>query len=126
MNNISVIGLDLAKNIFQLHGIDAAGEVLLRKKLKRSEVLKFFAQINPCLIGMEACGGSHYWHHELSTLGHKVKMMAPAFVKPYLKSNKNDRNDAEAICEAVQRPTMRFVTPKSPEQQSVLHLHHGR
>lgn len=126
MNNINVIGLDLAKNIFQLHGVDATGEVLLRKKLKRSEVLKFFAQIKPCLIGMEACGGSHYWYRELSKFGHNVKMMAPAFVKPYLKSNKNDRNDAEAICEAVQRPTMRFVTPKSPEQQSVLHLHHGR
>lgn len=126
MNNISVIGLDLAKNIFQVHGIDSSGKILIRKKLKRSEVLKFFSQLPLCLVGMEACGGSHYWYRELSKFGHTVKMMAPAFVKPYLKANKNDRNDAEAICEAVQRPTMRFVTPKTPEQQSILHLHHGR
>jgi transposase len=126
MDKISVIGLDLAKNVFQIHGVDAQGEVVVRKQLKRSQVLRFFAGIEPCLIGMEACGGAHYWSRELGRLGHSVRMMAPAFVKPYLKSNKNDRNDAEAICEAVQRPSMRFVQPKTPEQQAVLHLHHGR
>lgn len=126
MNKINVIGLDLAKNVFQLHGVDKDGEIVLRKQLRRSEMLKYFARLTPCLIGMEACGGAHYWSRTLSDLGHRVKMMAPAFVKPYLKSNKNDRNDAEAICEAVQRPSMRFVSPKSPEQQAILHLHHGR
>lgn len=126
MNKISVIGLDLAKNVFQLHGIDADGEFVVQKQLKRSQVRQFFARMEPCLIGMEACGGAHYWSRELSQLGHAVRMMAPAFVKPYLKSNKNDRNDAEAICEAVQRPSMHFVAAKTPEQQAVLHLHHGR
>ena len=126
MNKISVIGLDLAKNVFQLHGIDSDGEVVVRKQLKRSQLRQFFAKSEPCLIGMEACGGAHYWSRELSRLGHTVRMMAPVFVKPYLKSNKSDRNDAEAICEAVQRPSMRFVQPKRPAQQAVLHLHHGR
>jgi len=123
---VSIIGIDLAKNVFQVHGIDETGEVMLRRQLRRSSVLRFFAQLKPCLIGIEACGGAHYWTRELSELGHDVRMMAPAFVKPYLKANKNDRNDAEAICEAVQRPSMRYVSPKTPEQQSVLHLHHGR
>ena len=122
MNEISVIGLDLAKNVFQVHGVDAEGEVMLRKQLSRAQMQRFFAQLPPCLIGMEACGGAHYWARALTDLGHSVRLMAPAFVKPYLKSNKNDRNDAEAICEAVQRPTMRFVTAKTPEQQAVLHL----
>jgi transposase len=126
MNKISVIGLDLAQNVFQVHGVDVDGEVVLRKQLSRSQMQRFFAQRPPCLIGMEACGGAHYWARTLTGLGHSVRMMAPAFVKPYLKSNKNDRNDAEAICEAVQRPTMRFVAAKMPEQQAVLHLHHGR
>jgi transposase len=126
MKKISVIGLDLAKNVFQVHGVDEEGEVVLRKALKRSEVLRFFARQPPCLIGMEACGGAHYWAGALTRLGHTVRLMAPAFVKPYLKSNKNDRNDAEAISEAVQRPSMRFVAAKTPEQQAVLHLHHGR
>lgn len=126
MNKLSAVGLDLAKNVFQVHGIDADGEVVVRKRLRRSEIRKYFARLEPCLIGMEACGGAHYWSRELTRLGHAVHMMAPAFVKPYLKSNKNDRNDAEAICEAVQRPSMRFVQPKMPEQQAVLHLHHGR
>ena len=98
----------------------------MRKQLKRSQMLTYFARLSPCLIGMESCGGSHYWSRELASLGHAVRMMAPVFVKPYLKSNKNDRNDAEAICEAVQRPSMRFVAAKTPEQQSVLHMHHGR
>ena len=126
MNKISVIGLDLAKNVFQVHGVDGEGEVVVRKQLKRSQVRRFFTNLEPCLVGMEACGGSHYWSRELAGLGHTVRMMAPVFVKPYLKTNKNDRNDAEAICEAVQRPSMRFVQPKTPEQQAVLHLHHGR
>lgn len=126
MNEISVIGLDLAKNIFQVHGVDNDGEIVLRKQLKRKDLLRFFAKLPASLVGMESCGGAHYWSRELSKLGHTVRMMAPAFVKPYLKSNKNDRNDAEAICEAVQRPSMRFVTAKNPEQQAVLHLHHAR
>lgn len=126
MNKISVVGLDLAKDVFQVHGVDADGEVLVCKSLKRVQVRQFFARLEPCLIGLEACGGAHYWSRELTRLGHTVRMMAPAFVKPYLKSNKNDRNDAAAICEAVQRPSMRFVQPKCPEQQAVLHLHHGR
>jgi transposase len=117
MNKISVIGLDLAKNLCQLHGVDADGEVVLRKQLRRAQLLRFFAKLPPCLIGIEACGGAHYWSRELTRLGHSVRIIAPAFVKPYLKSNKNDRNDAEAICEAVQRPSMRFVCPKTPEQQ---------
>jgi transposase len=126
MNKISVIGLDLAKNVFQVHGIDGAGEVVVRKQLKRAQLRRFFANVEPCLIGMEACGGAHYWSRELARFGHSVRMMAPVFVKPYLKANKNDRNDAQAICEAVQRPSMRFVRPKTPEQQAILQLHHGR
>ena len=126
MDKLSVVGLDLAKNVFQVHGINTDGEVVVRKQLRRSEMRKYFAQLAPCLIGMEACGGAHFWSRELARLGHTVRMMAPAFVKPYLKSNKNDCNDAEAICEAVQRPSMRFVQPKLPEQQAIMHLHHGR
>jgi len=126
MKEISVIGLDLAKDVFQVHGIDSDGAVVVRKQLRRSQMKQFFLRLQPCLIGMEACAGAHYWSRTLSEIGHSVRMMAPAFVKPYLKSNKNDRNDAEAICEAVQRPSMRFVTPKYPQQQSVLHLHHSR
>jgi transposase len=126
MSKVSVVGLDLAKNVFQVHGCSDAGVLIVAKKLKRNQVIRFFAQLEPCVIGIEACGGAHYWHRVLSELGHTVKIMAPAFVKPYVKSNKNDRNDAEAICEAVQRPTMRFVEPKAPEQQAVMHLHHSR
>ena len=126
MNKISVIGLDLAKNVFQVHGVDERGKAALRKQLSRAQVQRFFAKLPPCLVGMEACGSAHYWARTLTELGHTVRMMAPAFVKPYLKSNKNDRNDAEAICEAVQRPHMRFVTPKNPQQLAVLHLHHAR
>jgi len=112
MNKISVIGLDLAKNVFQLHGVDADGEIVVRKQLSRSQLRQFLTRLEPCLIGMEACGGAHYWSRELTRLGHTARMMAPAFVKPYLKSNKNDRNDAEAICEAVQRPSMRLWQPR--------------
>ena len=115
MNKLSVVGLDLAKNVFQVHGINTDGEVVVRKQLRRSEMRKYFARLAPCLIGMEACGGAHLWSRELARLGHTVRMMAPAFVKPYLKSNKNYCNDAEAICEALQRPSMRFVQPKLPE-----------
>jgi transposase len=121
-----VIGLDLAKQVFQIHAVDERGEVVVRKQLSRGQMASYFAKLPPCLVGMEACGGAHFWFRKLSEHGHTVKLMAPAFVKPYLKSNKNDRNDAEAICEAVQRPSMRFVTPKSPAQQAVLHLHHAR
>jgi transposase len=126
MNEISVVGLDLAKNVFAVHAVDAAGQVVMRRTLRRGDVSRFFARLKPCLVGMEACGGAHYWSRVLAQFGHRVRMMAPVFVKPYLKSNKSDRNDAEAICEAVQRPSMRFVTPKTPEQQAVLHLHHAR
>jgi len=126
MNKISVMGLDLAKNLFQVHGVNEAGEVLVRKQLTRSQMQRYFARLSPCLIGMEACSGAHYWARILTELGHTVRMMAPAFVKPCLKSNKNDRNDAEAIREAVQRPSMRFVRPKAPEQQAALQLHHSR
>lgn len=126
MNKINVIGLDLAKNVFQVHGVDTKGHVVVRRQLKRAQVLTFFANLEPCLVGMEACGGFHYWTREIGRLGHSVRAMAPAFVKPYVKSNKNDRNDAEAICEAVQRPNMRFVPVKSIEQQSILQLHRTR
>jgi len=123
---IATIGLDLAKNVFQVHGINEHGTTFLRRKLKRSQVTQFFTQLEPCLIGIEACGGAHYWAAKLTALGHRVKMMAPQFVKPYVKANKNDSLDAEAICEAVTRPNMRFVPAKSPEQQSVLALHTAR
>ncbi len=126
MNKFSVIGIDLAKNVFQVHGVDGKGKPVLRKKLKRAQMKRFFAQLPPCLIGMEACASAHYWARTLKGYGHEVRLMAPAFVKPYVKSNKNDRNDAEAICEAVTRPHMRFVAIKTPEQQAVFHLHHGR
>ena len=123
---ITTIGLDLAKNVFQVHGVDERGTAVLRKQLKRDQGASFFARLQPCLIGIEACGGAHYWAAKLSALGHRVKMMAPQFVKPYVKTNKNDSLDAEAICEAVTRPNMRFVSVKTPEQQSVLSLHTAR
>ena len=118
--NITTIGLDLAKNVFQLHVVDERGNVRLRKQLKRGQVAAFFANFPPCLIGMEACASAHFWARKLTELGHTVKMMAPQFVKPYIKSNKNDAADAEAICEAVGRPSMRFVAVKSAEQQALL------
>lgn len=126
MNNIKRIGLDLAKQVFQLHGVDAQEKTVLRKQLRRSQMLDFFKKLSPCLIGMEACGGAHYWARELQKLGHTVKLMAPQFVKPYVKSNKNDANDAEAICEAVSRPTMRFVAIKTVEQQDIQAIHRIR
>jgi transposase len=124
--DITTIGLDLAKSIFQVHGVDASGAVVIRKTLRRPQVLPFFAKLPPCLVGMEACGTSHHWARELMGLGHEVKLMPPAYVKPYVKRGKTDANDAEAICEAVSRPTMRFVTAKSPEQQATLALHRTR
>lgn len=123
---ITTVGLDLAKNVFQVHGVNAYGKVKLRKQLRRDQVTAFFANLPPCLIGMEACGSAHHWARKLQALGHTVKLMAPQFVKPYVKSNKNDAADAEAICEAVARPTMRFVPVKNVEQQAVLALHRVR
>jgi transposase len=126
MKAVVTIGLDLAKRVFQVHGVDAAGATIVRKKLRRSEVMVFFAQLPPCRIGLEACATAHYWARELQVLGHEVRLMPPQYVKAYLKRHKNDAADAEAICEAVQRPNMRFVPVKSAEQQSVLVLHRSR
>lgn len=123
---ITTIGIDLAKNVFQIHGADARGKAVLKKALKRAQMAAFFTNLPPCLIGMEACSGAHYWARKLSALGHTVKLMAPKFVKPYRKSNKNDAADAEAICEAVGRPNMRFVPVKNVEQQAALSLHRAR
>lgn len=118
MNQVSTIGLDLAKHIFQLHGVDERGEVLVRKRLRRGEVVECFAKLAPCTVGIEACASAHYWAREIGALGHTVKLMPPAYVKAYVKRGKNDASDAEAICEAVQRPTMRFVPVKSAAQQA--------
>lgn len=126
MNEIVTIGLDLAKNIFQVHGIDACGKVVVRKPLRRGEMMKFFANLHPCLIGIEACATVYHWGRELSKLGHTVRLMPPAYVKAYVKRGKTDAADAEAICEAVTRPTMRFVAVKNMEQQGVLMLHKTR
>ncbi|MEQ1784261.1 MAG: transposase, partial [Hyphomonadaceae bacterium] len=117
------IGIDLAKSVFQVHGVDAAGLITVRKKLRRAEVLTFFASLEPCLVGMEACATAHFWARELSRLGHEVRLMPPSYVKAYLRRQKNDAADAEAICEAVMRPSMRFVPVKSAERQGVLVLH---
>jgi transposase len=124
--NVTAVGFDIAKNVFQLHGADAVGKRVCRKKLKRDQVLAYFATLPPCLVGMEACSGAHYWARKLEALGHTVKLIAPQFVKPYVKTNKNDALDAEAIWEAVTRPNMRFVPIKSLEQQAVLSLHRAR
>lgn len=123
---ITTMGLDLAKNVFQVHGVDERGKPALKKQLRRGQVLPFFANLPPCLIGLEACGGAHYWARKLEALGRTVKLMAPQFVKPYVKSNKHDAADAEAICEAVSRPAMRFVPTKTGEQQAVVALHRAR
>jgi len=124
--NVTTIGLDIAKSVFQVHGVDGHGKPVLRKQLKRSQVLAYFANLSACLVGLEACGGSHYWARELIKLGHDARLISPQFVKPYVKGNKNDANDAEAICEAVGRPTMRFVPLKSVEQQDIQVLHRIR
>lgn len=123
---ITTIGLDLAKHVFQAHAVDAAGAVVIRKALRRTQVLPFFAKLPPFLIGIEACGTSHHWARELIRLGHEVRLMPPAYVKPYVKRGKTDAADAEAICEAVTRPTMRFVPVKSREQQAALSIHRAR
>src|SRR6266516_4338999 len=126
MQTITTIGLDIAKSVFQVHGVDAEGNVLIRRQLKRRYVLAFFQKLPPCLVGIEACASSHHWSRELQALGHRVRLMPPAYVKPYVKRQKNDAADAEAICEAVSRPNMRFVPIKSAEAQSVLMLHRAR
>src|SRR5882724_10445204 len=126
MQGVTTIGLDIAKSVFQVHGVDAAGEVVIRRQLKRRYVLAFFEKLPPCLIGIEACASSHHWSRELQALGHTVRLMPPAYVRPYVKRQKNDAADAEAICEAVTRANMRFVATKTPEQQSCLTLHRTR
>jgi transposase len=126
MTEVTTIGVDLAKTVFQIHGVDASGAIVIRKQLRRRQVLPFFRKQPPCLVGMEACATAHHWAREIAALGHEVKLMPPHYVKPYVKRNKNDAADAEAICEAVTRPTMRFVAVKSAEQQSVLMLHRTR
>ena len=126
MQSITTIGLDIAKSVFQVHGVDAAGQVVVRRQLRRRQVLAFFERLPPCLVGIEACASSHHWSRELHALGHTVRLMPPAYVKPYVKRQKNDSTDAEAICEAVTRPNMRFVPTKTVEQQSCLMLHRAR
>ena len=126
MQAVTTIGLDIAKMVFQVHGVDAEGKVIIRRKLKRRYVAAFFQKLPPCLVGVEACASSHHWSRELKALGHTVRLMPPAYVKPYVKRQKNDAADAEAICEAVTRANMRFVETKTPEQQSCLMLHRTR
>ena len=126
MQAITTIGLDIARSVFQVHGVDADGQVVLRRKLKRRYVVAFFEKLAPCLVGIEACASSHHWARQLQALGHNVRLMPPAYVKPYVKRQKNDATDAEAICEAVSRANMRFVPTKTPEQQSGLVLHRTR
>ena len=123
---ITTIGIDLAKTVLQIHGVSKQEKKVFNKQLRAKQVLPFFAQLPPCLIGMEACSGAHYWARQLQAMGHTVKLMAPQFVKPYVKTNKNDAADAEAICEAVGRPSMRFVPIKNIEQQAVLSIHRAR
>jgi transposase len=123
---VTTIGIDLAKNVIQVHGVDERGKAVLKKQLKRNQVVAFFANLPPCLVGIEACASAHHWARKLQSFGHSVKLMAPQFVKPYVKTNKNDAADAEAICEAVSRPNMRFVPIKNGEQQAVLALHRAR
>ena len=126
MGEVSTIGLDIAKSVFQVHGVDADGAVVIRKRISRAKVLEFFAAVSPCLVGIEACPSAHHWSRKLQALGHTVRLMPPSYVKAYLKRSKNDANDAAAICEAVTRPSMRFVPTKSDQQQSGLMLHRGR
>jgi transposase len=126
VNNVTVLGIDLAKNIFQLHGVDSKGKTVLIKRLKRDKFAAFMVNLKPCLVGMEACGGAHHWGRKFKAMGHEMKLMSPQYVKPYVKSNKNDANDAEGCCEAVSRPSMRFVSIKSVEQQEILALHKVR
>ena len=126
MGEVSTIGLDIAKAVFQVHGVDGTGTVVIRKRVSRAKILEFFADLPPCLVGIEACPSAHHWGRELQLLGHTVKLMPPSYVKAYLKRSKNDANDAEAICEAVTRPSMRFVPIKTKQQQTALMLHRTR
>jgi transposase len=126
MGEVSTIGLDIAKSVFQIHGVDADGAVVIRTRVSRSKVLQFFTDLSPCLVGIEACPTAHHWSRQLQLLGHTVKLMPPSYVKAYVKRAKNDANDAAAICEAVTRPSMRFVATKSKEQQAALMLHRSR
>lgn len=126
MNEITLVAIDLAKRIFQLHGVDGRGVCLLRRQVRRGQLLRLIAQLPPCTVVMEACGSAHHWGRQMQALGHRVQLIAPQFVKPFVKGNKTDRNDAEAICEAAQRPGMRFVPLKTVEQQQVLSLHRLR
>src|SRR5216684_1311807 len=123
---ITTVGVDLAKNVFQIHAVDQRGKPVLKKQLKRDQVATFFANLPPCLVGMEACASAHHWARKLQSLGHTVRLIAPQFVKPYVKANKNDAADAEAICEAVSRPSMRFVAVKNVEEQALLAMHRVR
>jgi transposase len=124
--DVSTIGLDIAKSVFQVHGVDGCGATVIRRQLRRRQLLGFFEKQASCLVGMEACATAHHWAREIAALGHEVRLMPPHYVKPYVKRNKNDAADAQAICEAVTRPTMRFVAVKSEDQQSVLVLHRTR
>ena len=126
MDKVSTIGLDIAKSVFQVHGVDAAGAVLIRKRISRAKVLEYFGELPPCLVGIEACPSAHHWGRELQGLGHTVRLIPPSYVKAYLKRGKNDANDAAAICEAVTRPSMRFVPIKTKEPQTALMLHRAR
>jgi len=126
MGEVSTIGLDIAKSVFQVHGVDVDGAVVIRKRISRAKLLEFFATLPTCLVGIEACPTAHYWSRRLQGLGHTVRLMPPSYVKAYVKRSKNDANDAAAICEAVTRPSMRFVATKSEEQQSGLMLHRSR
>jgi transposase len=126
MGEITTTGLDLAKHVFQVHGVDAEGATVLRKQLRRGQMLAFFSKLPPCIVGLEACATAHYWARGLGALGHEVRLMPAQYVKAYIKRHKNDAADAEAICEAVARPTMRFVPTKTAEQQAALLLHRGR
>ena len=126
MKHVTRIGIDVAKHVFQLHGVDDRGHTVLRRRISRTQLCRFFAQLRPCLVGVEACGSAHYWARTLTALGHDVRLIAPQFVAPYRKNDKNDGNDAEAICEAVGRPHMRFVPIKDVAQQAVLTVHRAR
>src|SRR6201993_1782341 len=126
MGEVSTIGLDIAKSVFQVHGVDGAGAVVMRKRISRAKVLEFFGGLSPCLVGIEACPSAHHWGRKLQALGHTVRLMPPSYVKAYLKRSKNNANDAAAICEPGTRPSLRFVSTKSEQQQSGLMLHHSR
>jgi transposase len=126
MGEVNTIGVDIAKLVFQIHGVNAAGGVMMRKRITRAKLLKFFAALSPCLVGIEACPTAHHWSRQLQALGHTVRLLPPSYVKAYLKRSKNDANDAAAICEAVTRPSMRFVATKSEQQKSGLMLHRSR